>query len=426
MSQDLNTCTFTSAGGCAGEVWVRFGCDGVLNSGLIVDACSVCGGDNSTCADFTLGVHGCPDGATMIGWFSGEWVFPSVRTYGFPHDTVSGLIVFDGGVTGVAQRFVGYQLNSVTLTSEFVDAGYYGTAPTVDKNTISGLWNGMPNRRVLETQYRAIFTRCEFTCDHTIAGDTIAPLGAKFKGWMHGDMGHQGGYGLNDHAKNTYAYEHETINGLYIFAVGPWAALKLVGYQFDPTTATFARVDGRHWQINEPKYCHTFVATGCCNENPYSWLWPTATPSAVFTDMKTHCDQAKAGNAGSIALCGCGDVGPLMCELQSAFTVDRPSFPVDRTTVSRLWDSPVPGNPGTQRTTGVSDQGYRVNQIVECKLQDTSCDGVGGAFSLANFNGNWGPASEHTVVATSGTFLAAQHCLCLPFHVSVVSVRCSW
>jgi hypothetical protein len=33
---------------------------------------------------------------------------------------------------------------------------------------------------------------------------------------------------------------------------------------------------------------------------------------------------------------------------------------------------------------------------------------------------------RHTVVATSGTFLAAQHCLCLPFHVSVVSVRCSW
>ena len=67
---------------------------------------------------------------------------PSVRTYGFPHDTVSGLIVFDGG----EQRFVGYQLNSVTLTSAWVDAGYYDTAPTVDKNTISGLWNGMPNR----------------------------------------------------------------------------------------------------------------------------------------------------------------------------------------------------------------------------------------------------------------------------------------
>ena len=100
--------TEDQCGVCDGDDSSCAGCDGVPNSGQTNDACGVCGGHDSSCADLRLGIHGCPTGATMIGWFSGDWVAPSVRTYGFPHDTVPGLLVFNDG----SDRVVGYQLNS--------------------------------------------------------------------------------------------------------------------------------------------------------------------------------------------------------------------------------------------------------------------------------------------------------------------------
>jgi hypothetical protein len=456
------------------------GCDGVPNSGLTNDACGVCGGHNSSCADLRLGIHGCPTGATMIGWFSGDWVAPSVRTYGFPHDTVSGLLVFNDG----SDRFVGYQLNSnyshtfvasgccnrnaysawwptITDSEVFADMltycehardgtgeawrrefcgcgsvppttcvlqsaftngpaytrvdGRYGPdqstvlyrnsvgAFTVNKTTISGRWDGVSNTGVTEQNYATSFTRCAFTCDCT-----IAPLGAAFKGWFHGDASSRG-FGLDDNTQNTYGYKHATIDGLYIFGVSmPKTVsgkiifdLKLVGYQYNSTTATFAHVDGRYHDMSEAKYGHTFVATGCCNQNVYSSWWPTQTASTVFGDMLAYCEFARdgTGDAWRREFCGCGSVPPTTCVLQSAFT-DGPAYPVDNTTITGLWDY---APQASQRHTGVSEQNYRVNQIVECKPQ-SSCGGARCAFSLANFNGNWGPASEQQVAVTNGTF----------------------
>ena len=105
---DGNDASLDLCGVCDGDDSSCAGCDGVPNSGLTEDQCGVCGGHDSSCADVRLGIHGCPTGATMIGWFSGDWVAPSVRTYGFPHDTVPGLLVFNDG----SDRVVGYQLNS--------------------------------------------------------------------------------------------------------------------------------------------------------------------------------------------------------------------------------------------------------------------------------------------------------------------------
>ena len=122
---------------------------------------------------------------------------------------------------------------------------------------------------------------------------------------------------------------------------------------------TFAHVDGRYYDMSEAKYSRTFVATGCCNQHVYSSWWPTQTASTVFADMLVYCEHARdwTGDAWRRDFCGCGSVPPTTCVLQSAFT-DGPAYPLDKKAVSGLWDSAP--------HTDVSEQNFRVNQIVAC------------------------------------------------------------
>ena len=73
------------------------------------------------------------------------------------------------------------------------------------------------------------------------------------------------------------------------------------------------------------KYGPTFVATGCCNENPPTAVWKTMSDSEVFADMYQYCTlvRDKTATEEQVAMCGCDDDKSLTCELQSAFIVEE-------------------------------------------------------------------------------------------------------